>query len=157
MMIVFGSGGHTSEILMILKKYDLSSLNHLYFVKAETDTTSEKKARTFFTENNVKIDYSKVYWMNIPRSREVKQSYLSSIFTTIKSLLFCFFALQKNVKNLDLLVCNGPGTCLPIIAILFIQEILFMRKNVKTIFFESFCRVKSLSLTGKLVHRFVDT
>lgn len=33
---------------------------------------------------------------------------------------------------------------------------LFLRKNVKIIFFESWCRVQNLSLTGKILYFFVD-
>lgn len=40
-MIVYGSGGHTTEMLMILKDYDfIQKAEKVYFVKADTDKGS---------------------------------------------------------------------------------------------------------------------
>ncbi|CAI2379561.1 unnamed protein product [Moneuplotes crassus] len=53
-----------------------------------------------------------------------------------------------------MVVSNGPGTALPIIYIAFIIGKLLW--NTKIIFIESFCRINSLSLTGRLVFKIVD-
>jgi Oligosaccharide biosynthesis protein Alg14 like. len=37
----------------------------------------------------------KVIWITIPRSREVGQSYITSIFTTLKSLIHTYIKLTK--------------------------------------------------------------
>ena len=50
--------------------------------------------------------------VRIPRSREVGQSYLTSIFTTLYSLLASMHCVV--LERPDLLLCNGPGTCLPV-------------------------------------------
>jgi beta-1,4-N-acetylglucosaminyltransferase len=92
----------------------------------------------------------------ITRSREVKQSYFTTIFTTLISL----FESSYLVSTLrpDLIVCNGPGTCVPICFVSFLLNI-FAISNTKIIFIESFCRVKKLSVTGYLLyfiaHRFL--
>lgn len=52
-MIVFGSGGHTSEILMIFKDFDFTKYANIYFVRASTDNSSEIKALTFIKTNEV--------------------------------------------------------------------------------------------------------
>jgi hypothetical protein len=52
-MLIFGSGGHTTELLSIFKKYDFSKLIDIYFVRAETDKTSEKKIYSYIKEENV--------------------------------------------------------------------------------------------------------
>jgi len=52
-MLIFGSGGHTTEILMTFRNYDFKKWKNVYFVKAETDKTSENKIRDFVKTNNV--------------------------------------------------------------------------------------------------------
>lgn len=52
-MIVFGSGGHTTEMLMTYKDYDFSQFDKIIFVRAATDKTSEGKIYDFLQKNNV--------------------------------------------------------------------------------------------------------
>ena len=55
------------------------------------------------------------------------------------------------------MVNNGPGTAVPLVyAHFLISKILLWRPEAKQIFVESFCRVTSLSLTGKLIKPIVD-
>jgi beta-1,4-N-acetylglucosaminyltransferase len=54
-----------------------------------------------------------------------------------------------------LLICNGPGTCLPVVVGALLCRLLALR-DTRIIFCESFCRVKSLSLTGRLVYPVAD-
>lgn len=61
------------------------------FVTAESDRTSVKKATDFFERNG--IDNCSAKWITIPRSREVKQSYLSSILSTLKAFVYAFFLI----------------------------------------------------------------
>lgn len=53
MMLIFGSGGHTTELLMTFKNFDFNQWKNIYFVKAETDTTSENKIRDYVKTNRV--------------------------------------------------------------------------------------------------------
>merc|ERR1712080_624548 len=75
LMAVFGSGGHTFEMLTML-----DSLSKRYtpkvFVIADTDNLSKCKIE----EMDAK-DYQLVY---INRSREVAQSWTSTIFSTFR-------------------------------------------------------------------------
>jgi beta-1,4-N-acetylglucosaminyltransferase len=52
--------------------------------------------------------------LTIPRSREVGQSYLTSVWTTLVALT-ASMRLVWAAKP-DLLLVNGPGTCLPLVA-----------------------------------------
>jgi len=52
-------------------------------------------------------------------------------------------------------VSNGPGTCVPFFYVFYIMKCLKLSK-AKLIFFESWCRVRDLSLSGKLVKPIVD-
>lgn len=54
------------------------------------------------------------------------------------------------------LVTNGPGTCIPVVYCLFINKLLTVCPGLKIVFFESFCRVYYLSLTGKLMYLIAD-
>ena len=153
---VLGSGGHTKEMLKLLPNLpnftDPSKICP-YFLLADTDNHSEEKIQKFYLENHTKnsgsesIDKPDVF--KIPRSREVSQSYLSSIKTTIKALLNCK-SLVFTI-NPDLILVNGPGTCLPIV-FLSILNAMLKSKKCHIVFVESFCRIKSLSLTGKIIY-----
>ncbi len=55
-------------------------------------------------------------------------------------------------SNLDLMLTNGPGVAVPLCYIYFIlSKILLFNIKAKIIYVESFCRVKELSLTAKLL------
>jgi Oligosaccharide biosynthesis protein Alg14 like. len=56
MMLIFGSGGHTTELLMTFKDYDFKKWKNVIFVKAETDTTSENKIRDYMKTNHVLLN-----------------------------------------------------------------------------------------------------
>ena len=102
-MIIFGSGGHTSEMLMIMKDFKFKEYKNIYLLKASSDVTSQKKFDVYLKQNGLDIDMSKVTWIDIPRSREVKQSYLTSILTTMYSIFYCYFLLTFKIKKIDLL------------------------------------------------------
>lgn len=141
---VLGSGGHTNEMLRLIQNFpvDQSKLK-VTFLIAETDVHSEDKISTAIKQNLV-YDIFK-----IPRSREVGQSYVTSIFTTIKACLHSWRV--TNSINPDILLINGPGTCIPILLLSYVSA--FMKtKKFHVIFVESFCRVQSLSLTGLIIY-----
>lgn len=88
-------------------------------------------------------------FIRIPRSREVGQSYITAIWSTLVAFVACLklvFSLQP-----QLVLVNGPGTCLPICIAAAIMSILRLQR-CKIVFVESICRVQSLSLTGKLLY-----
>jgi beta-1,4-N-acetylglucosaminyltransferase len=100
-MVCFGSGGHTSEMLMMLSKIDTRKYKKVYFVIANTDTWSLTKI-TDYLKNHAKnkIDLSSNETTNIEvcrlyRSREVKQSYITSIATTLIGLAHSLWLMIK--------------------------------------------------------------
>lgn len=148
-MIIAGSGGHTTEMLRLM-----DSLGKEYspkeYVLATTDKMSEDKIHTFEESRKFDCDYSLV---RIPRSREVKQSYVTSIFTTLYASLLSIPVIFKSKP--DLLLCNGPGTCIPLCVMAFLMTLLRIKK-VTLVFVESVCRVKTMSLSGKILYYMVD-
>lgn len=145
-LIVIGSGGHTAEMLRLMNKINKSKFMPRLYVLADSDTTSRIR---------VENDECGTEWSiaSIPRSRYVNQSYVTSIFSTIYSI-FMTVPLIISFKP-DLVLCNGPGTCVPVCFVAFIMR-LFHYADTSIIFVESICRVKTLSLTGLLMFIFAD-
>ncbi|XP_063722542.1 UDP-N-acetylglucosamine transferase subunit ALG14 homolog [Symsagittifera roscoffensis] len=141
-LVVLGSGGHTTEMLRLLDHMQKEIYNPRYYFLANTDHMSIKKLKLRSVDPNcIQL---------IPRSREVGQSYLTSIFST---LLACLSTIPRALWiNPDLLMVNGPGTCLPVcIAALITNMLTFNRVTI--VFVESICRTETLSLTGKILYR----
>ncbi|KAM6216645.1 UDP-N-acetylglucosamine transferase subunit ALG14 [Rhynchocyon petersi] len=151
-LVVAGSGGHTTEILRLL-----GSLSNAYsprhYVFADTDEMSAHKIRSFELDRAEKYPSTMYTTDRIPRSREVRQSWLSTVFTTLYSMLYSLpmvFRLKP-----DLVLCNGPGTCVPICISALLLGI-FGVKKVTIVYVESVCRVETLSLSGKILYYFSD-
>lgn len=47
-MIIFGSGGHTTEMLLMLESLNLSAYKHVHLIIARTDTWSLTKITEHF-------------------------------------------------------------------------------------------------------------
>lgn len=147
-LIVLGSGGHTTEMLALVKELSEEKYSPRTYVLASSDEMSRK--RVLEQEAEAK-DYEVI---SIYRSRRVGQSYVTSVFTTIQSTLQCF-PLVLRIRP-DLVLCNGPGTCVPICLVAYLLKMLFICTHTKIVFIESYCRVKTISLSGKILKYFVD-
>lgn len=145
-LVVIGSGGHTAEMLRLMNQMDKMKFMPRLYILADTDTTS----RTRIKSDECGTDWSIA---SIPRSRYVNQSYLTSIFSTVYSI-FMTIPVVITFKP-DLILCNGPGTCIPVCFVAFMMR-LFHYSDTSIIFVESICRVNTLSLTGKLLYFFAD-
>ena len=168
-------------MLHLLASTNSKVLSNRVYVYANTDKLSLAKVKDFEGHRC----FGKAKYFSIPRSREVKQSFITSILTTLYSFIFAFFLVLR--EKPDIIICNGPGTCLPIcycafifnvwgakfhfhickiyhlqcnynLSILIHSELTFhilrkilLRRSSKIIYVESIARVKSLSLTAKLI------
>lgn len=151
-VIVLGSGGHTQEIFDYFRTLDLQLFSPRTYLVAETDAGpggSENKAIQF--ENSLANPAYKI--RKIYRSREVGQSYITSIFTTLKSLKQAFRIIWQ--ERPDVLLTNGPGTCVPFCFVAFLYR-FFGIKWTCVAFIESFACVTEMSLSGKLVYPITD-
>ena len=144
-LIVLGSGGHTSEMLRLVSALDSTKYTPQIYMVAETDTSSISKLEAMKIRGKIEV---------IPRSREVGQSWLSTILTTINATLVCVKILWKYRPKL--LLCNGPGTCVPPCLVAWIYNLLLLQRT-KIVFIESICRIKTVSLTGKILCHIADT
>uniref|UniRef100_A0ABK0M356 UDP-N-acetylglucosamine transferase subunit ALG14 n=1 Tax=Rattus norvegicus TaxID=10116 RepID=A0ABK0M356_RAT len=148
-------GGHTAEILRLVGSLS-GAYSPRHYVIAESDEMSAKKIHSLElarAQNDSTTEHTEYYLHRIPRSREVRQSWLSSVFTTLYSIWFSF-PLVHRIKP-DLVLCNGPGTCVPICVSALLLGILGIKKVI-IVYVESICRVETLSLSGKILWHLSD-
>ena len=147
-LLVRGSGGHTAGLLSVLGPCERDRFSPRVYVRAETDSTSEVRAQ------RAEKGRGDVSFCTVPRAREVGQSWLTTVGTTA-------FAAVKSAAVVwrtrpGLVVCNGPGTCLPIALAAALFAFTGLSPPCKVVFVESFCRVRTLSLTGRLLYPFAS-
>ena len=147
-LVVLGSGGHTAEMLRILGGMRLENYQPRVYVAAGSDSMSVTKAEAFESRQDCRADVRK-----IPRARQVLQSYLTSVFSTLLSVAYCVPLVLRVWP--DLVLCNGPGTCIPVCATAFLIKFMGLH-DVKLVYVESICRVEALSLSGKLLYYLAD-
>jgi beta-1,4-N-acetylglucosaminyltransferase len=102
----------------------------------------------------------------IPRARRVHQPLYTTPFSALQTLLsaFSLFLSTSGPDHLalpNLVVTNGPATAVIVVLAAFILRFFNIRgaeseSLCRTVYVESFARVKTLSLSGKLLVRVVD-
>ncbi|KAH7728036.1 UDP-N-acetylglucosamine transferase subunit ALG14 [Aphelenchoides avenae] len=90
LLAVIGSGGHTTEMLKLMDSLG-PQYSPRFFVIANTDVMSEKKVLAF--EQSKEKGHFEI--VRIPRSREVGQSYVTSVWTTIVATLYSIAVVWK--------------------------------------------------------------
>lgn len=154
-MILFGSGGHSSEMLMLIQnarianKLDLEGVNSLVCVISEDDKLIRDKIMQEFVGCKQK---HKLKTVTLKRGRKVGQSYLTAIWTTFISIIHSINTVLTHKPKLCL--TNGPAIGVTVsLAIRFLQIItLGSCYKCDLIYIESFCRTKTLSLSGRLIY-----
>ncbi|KAH6573604.1 hypothetical protein BASA81_005279 [Batrachochytrium salamandrivorans] len=159
--IVLGSGGHTMEMLTIIKDINHQIFTQRFYVIASSDQTSESKVHSYEQEihqhQSTALDFKSpsqnysVLW--IPRSRELHQPWLSTTKSTLQAAWVSLTLLYSNPP--DVILCNGPGTCVPM-AVLAVWLRCMGIINTRVVYVESLARVQDLSLSGKILYRIVD-
>lgn len=152
-LVVLGSGGHTAEMINLLSVMQKDRFAPRFYIAAATDNMSLQKARVFEETLDDKTSLEGAdcrQFMQIYRSREVGQSYITSVGTTLYAIAHAFWLMLK--IRPQVILCNGPGTCIPICAIAFIFKVLGIRWSY-IFYVESIARVKRLSLSGLLLYK----
>ena len=135
-LVVLGSGGHTTEMLVLIRNLNAHMYAPLLYMVASTDDTSLQRVQHAADANNTARRPDAIY--ALPRSREVGQSYVSSTFTTLWSFVVALYLVARIRPHVVL--CNGPGTCLPVAMATLVFRILGLCEG-NVVFVESFCRV----------------
>ncbi|KAL4246012.1 UDP-N-acetylglucosamine transferase subunit ALG14 [Abortiporus biennis] len=167
--VFLGSGGHTSEAIALMSALDFSRYTPRTYFVSEGDILSAKKALAFESEKAAQTDSHSTLGTDprspygiftIPRARRVHQSLFTTPFTALRSVLSCIYyitlaplASQDNLP--EVLILNGPGTACVLCVAVYVNKFLGLA-SPRLIYVESFARVGSLSLSGKLLRPFVD-
>lgn len=165
---LLNSGGHTAEMIALVTKLDPAWYSPRSYVVAATDALGHRKAAqaeaALLSEGggggrgaaetspspSSPLDPQPTV-IALPRAREVGQSYLTSVFTTLRAL-WAAVALAFSQRP-DLLLVNGPGTCLPVVIATKVAALGgFGLCRGRVCYVESIARTRSLSLTGRILY-----
>lgn len=161
----------------VTRRLDWKDYTHRTWVVGSGDGISAVRAREFeetaiqlSTQNDeLEDDASKPATTSVvvmvPRARRIHQSILTAPISSLRCMIACCVVLLQHASGTrgfpDLILCNGPATA----TILVFTSVLLRLLNVKncetngkmrTIYIESWARVKRLSLSGRLLSLVVD-
>lgn len=104
--------------------------------------------------------------VTVPRARGIHQPLWSTPFSSLRCMISCWTLLTKYVDRRkrdfpDLVLCNGPATATVLVFTtvllrLFNVESASSRNKMRTVYIESWARVKKLSLSGTLLSNVAD-
>ena len=153
---------------------------HRTWVVSEGDSISASRAKEFeematgfgqesITEGQVKRVTDKgpgsYEIVTVPRARQIHQSVYSAPISCAQTFLSCWNLLVKQLEQgrdfPDLIMVNGPATATVLvfttIALRFFNvKGCVTRGKMRTIYVESWARVKKMSLSGNMLSRVVD-
>ncbi|KAL1408979.1 UDP-N-acetylglucosamine transferase subunit [Vanrija albida] len=162
--VFLGSGGHTGEMRALLSALDAAHYTPRVYVYGAGDGMSLRAVAevegALGGEGARGSEYS---LLALPRARAVGEGRLSTLLSASRTLAAALWAtflvplVQRPAEPwVDVLLLNGPGTAVVLVAVAYIRRVLGLT-HTRIIYVESFARVHSLSLTGKLLRPFVDT
>ena len=145
LLSVFGSGGHTKELLGLLQSLPRSRYSIRSYIRADTDSTSIPSATARGELSPTSVVHS------IPRAREVGQPFVTATWGTLQGF-FCALNILI-LEQPHIVLVNGPGTCLPVCAAaVLLRFVGLLPGSLRVVFVESACRVDKLSLSGRLAY-----
>ncbi|CAE6397301.1 unnamed protein product, partial [Rhizoctonia solani] len=156
--VLLGSGGHSTEALALVSSLDFDRYSPRTYIISEGDTLSAKKAAAL--ESLKKPGNSDYRILTMPRARRVHQSLASTPLTALRSLIWTLQfmtvpAITSKKRFADVLLVNGPGTCVALVLVAYFNRFWWL-DSPRVVYIESFARVSSLSLSGKLVRPLAD-
>ncbi len=169
-VFVIANSDTTSLSKLLTAMNEMEKRRDRRYREEETARSSIEVATTRDAARRPKKYKSKFDVRHLPRARELHQSYFSSIFTTLYAFYRSVLLLWDTKPRL--ILANGPGTCVPTVYAAFICCRLFPCRRLwrwvqyhhddnnelcKIVYVESVCRVRTLSLSGKLVYPIADS
>lgn len=76
---------------------------------------------------------------------------MTSVWTSLVALAAAVRVVLRARPRM--LLCNGPGTCLPLAVVAFVAGALAPGRACAVVYVESIARVRKLSLTGLLLYQ----
>lgn len=119
-------------MLSLLSALSSASKFRRTYVFSSGDSFSAKKAVNFETHMRQKDDPTKqsktssdstYTLLEIPRARNVGQSWLTTPWSCIICILGCLRAFNSGGAPPDLVVCNGPGSAVMMVAVCFLYKV----------------------------------
>ncbi|KAI9761170.1 MAG: hypothetical protein M4579_001217 [Chaenotheca gracillima] len=182
LLVVLGSGGHTSEMIAMLRRLDTSLYMQRSYVVSEGDDFSARVAASFENSiahhkgvgpggdaegDNRALPALEVFDISVvPRARKIHQPLLTTPVSALRCLLACFKILahpstssSMGPEYPDLILTNGPGTAVCVVLACLVTKFFGFKGTsgkMRTIYVESWARVKRLSLSGKILLWCVD-
>ncbi len=141
-LLVLGSGGHTSELLPVVRALPADVYTPRLYVAADE--------RSIERANALEQGRKGFATVTIPRARHVGQSYATSVLTTLWASVFSLWTVLR--FRPQVVLCNGPGICVPIAAAALVLRFVLGREACRVIFIESGCRLERLSLSGLIMY-----
>ncbi|PQK15051.1 hypothetical protein BB8028_0005g05670 [Beauveria bassiana] len=163
-LFVLGSGGHTREMLMMMddgtcdfrrshRRYlvtrgDAMSLHHLRAYEASLTALCAARQTEPGTYDVV----------HVTRARRVHQSLLTTPLSALRSVLDIIPALlarpEGSRRYPSLVFSNGPATGFFVAAVIYALKVVgaVPAESMRFVYVESWARISTLSLTGKLLH-----
>lgn len=99
----------------------------------------------------------------VSRARKIHQPLFTAPFSSMRCLLDCLFALYQSSRSSkvargdypDVVLTNGPATAVIVILAAKVLQFLGLAplEKLKIVYVESWARVRSLSLSGKILLR----
>lgn len=150
--VFLGSGGHTSEMMQLIKALPTNRYNSRTYIMTSNDLFSMDKAIEYEKSISIKlsstssqlIDSSSsssasVNLIILPRARNVHQKWLSTpisvliafAYSTYHLVLRPTFLAPNSAQLPDVILMNGPGTCVPIVAAVYILRVSTFRRLEK--------------------------
>ncbi|KAI4717206.1 Alg14-domain-containing protein [Aureobasidium sp. EXF-10727] len=165
LLIVLGSGGHTAEMISMLRRSaTCNNFTHRTWLVSSGDDFSAAFAEEFEQEVGEQRGAYRV--VQVRRARKIHQSLVSAPWSCLLCLWDCLRLLMSSSAAAeygypDLILTNGPATA----TILVFASVLLRffglqgtdgKGEMRTIYVESWARVKKLSLSGRLLCWVVD-
>ncbi|RDL37786.1 UDP-N-acetylglucosamine transferase subunit ALG14 [Venustampulla echinocandica] len=176
MVIVLGSGGHTAEMMSLMRDVDPRRYKHRTYIVSSGDGFSsskafeiEKRIQTKYTATGIRITTSGEddpvtgVWdiKVVPRARKIHQPLYTAPFSSLWCLVGCLRVLCETARESkvspgafpDIILTNGPATAVIVALAAMLLKYIGVAPlwTMKTIYVESWARVKTLSLSGKIL------
>jgi beta-1,4-N-acetylglucosaminyltransferase len=167
---ILGSGGHTTEMLDIIKqKFRPQANQHRRYLVTTGDQDSLNrltKLETLIHNTSAGDTHGSFDTFHIPRARRVHQPFLTAPLTCLATACCAINALTREpearprtrhstqFKYPHVVVTNGPATGFVVCAVAHALKLLYLvpDNRLKMVYVESWARSRTLSLTGRLFY-----
>jgi len=153
-------------MLALLRNLNTDLYTHRSYVISEGDNFSARKAGEF--EQALGSEDGTFDIVTVPRARKIHQSLLTTPISATRCLAACLWVLGSPSTSKgktaglgypDLVITNGPGTAVCVVVACLLLRFFAISGTdgkMRTVYVESWARVKGLSLSGKILLRAVD-